>query len=667
MSSIPEIAPPAWPLLSFLREELAPWQGRFAATVRIAGCCTVVVAVCMVFQIPETAYAAYLVFMASQREATSTLLTGVVAGAAATFSLFLSIALYALAASEPALRLPLMAGATFIGMYLSRVLALGPMAFLSGFVVVITQTLIDSIPNLEALVRLILWLWIVVMLPVVITVLVDLFFGRKPAQLARISALKLLDELAHVLRHGKASASTLADVPELAELRKRAALLDRGLRGKSQADQTLIEILGELLTLSTLLPPGTPSEVRQQLALACAICRSAFEANTAPDIAPLLPKQDQLASLASDQLPVVMAISSALRRLADGLERRLAAPEVSSAAKAAKPPAAGAFSNRDHALFALKTTIAAMAAYIIYTGLAWPGIRTCVVTCFFVALTTFGETVHKLTLRLSGALIGGLLGGLCVVFVMPWMTDIGQLCLLIAVASLGGAWISTSSPRLSYCGAQMAFAFFLTVLQGYAPTDDLTAPRDRVVGILLGNVLMSLVFSVAWPVSAAAQARAALGRIAHGLAELLRDLPAQPGQRMAVMEAVAKARQLLSISLFEHGAVSQAADAVLAQKALDDMETAAASAFVVAEIEARSTEQAPCTLDRDAADWLEEYAQAMTEKSEVSPLREVPKPDTAPGAMPNPQAAQASLTDRSRLQARQLLLAGLNQVRVHAL
>src|SRR5271156_2896877 len=123
-----------WGLWSFLRDELAARPGRVAASARIAGGCVLVVAIAMIYQIPLPAYMAYLVFLISQKETASTLLTGVVGSLAVTRAVVLSLLLYALEAAEPALRLPLMAASTFGAMFLARTMALGPVAFLAGYV-----------------------------------------------------------------------------------------------------------------------------------------------------------------------------------------------------------------------------------------------------------------------------------------------------------------------------------------------------------------------------------------------------------------------------------------------------------------------------------------------------------------------------------------------------
>jgi multidrug resistance protein MdtO len=176
----------------------------------------------------------------------------------------------------------------------------------------------------------------------------------------------------------------------------------------------------------------------------------------------------------------------------------------------------------------------------LYTLLDWPGLRTSIVTCFFVAFGSLGETVHKLTLRIVGALIGGALAGLCIVFVLPHCTDIGQLCLVIAVVSAGAGWIATSSERLAYAGLQIAFAFFIGVLQDYAPATDLTVLRDRVVGILLGNVVMTLVFSTLWPQSAAGRVRSAIGQSLRAVAALIKSpLDAEANRQRAARTLVA--------------------------------------------------------------------------------------------------------------------------------
>ena len=212
-----------------------------------------------------------------------------------------------------------------------------------------------------------------------------------------------------------------------------------------------------------------------------------------------------------DMLPAVIAVRSTLSDLLGAIGRPVSLPEHNEAPHPARRLfVADALDNPAHWQFALKTTMAVMISYAIYTLLDWPGLRTAIVTCFFVALSSLGETVHKLVLRLSGAAIGGLIAGLCIVFVLPHLTDIGQLCLLIAAVSMGAAWIATSSELLSYAGMQIAFAFFLGVLQGYAPATDLTVLRDRIAGILLGNIVITIVFSSFWPQSARSGIRAAI-------------------------------------------------------------------------------------------------------------------------------------------------------------
>ncbi len=171
---------PRFGLIAFLRGELSPRPGRASAVARVAVCCTFIVVIWMVFRIPEPAYAAYIVFLISGADAAATLITGLAGVVAATLAIALSLLLYTLDAAEPALRLPLMAICTFLGMFLSRTITVGPVAFLLGFLLVVTQTIIDAVPNTEALTRFLLWLWLVASGPAILTVLVNLWIGQNP-------------------------------------------------------------------------------------------------------------------------------------------------------------------------------------------------------------------------------------------------------------------------------------------------------------------------------------------------------------------------------------------------------------------------------------------------------------------------------------------------------
>src|SRR5437879_12090977 len=69
-----------------------------------------------------------------------------------------------------------MAIALFLGMWLSRVLVIGPLGFLLGFVVAVSQSVGEEIPSPELLVRGLLWLWVALAYAIALTFALNLLF-----------------------------------------------------------------------------------------------------------------------------------------------------------------------------------------------------------------------------------------------------------------------------------------------------------------------------------------------------------------------------------------------------------------------------------------------------------------------------------------------------------
>ena len=140
-----------------------------------------------------------------------------------------------------------------------------------------------------------------------------------------------------------------------------------------------------------------------------------------------------------------------------------------------------------------------MSCYVIYMALDWPGIRTAFITCCFIALESTEATLRKARLRLVGCAIGGLLGFLSIMYVVPRMESIVSLVLLTAAGSAIAGWVAAGSKRIAYAGLQIALAFFMCIFQGFAPDTDFNTIRNRLVGIVLGILVTSVVFHYVWP------------------------------------------------------------------------------------------------------------------------------------------------------------------------
>ena len=635
-------SPGSRPLLEVLALELASREGRWAAVARIAIGATITVVIAMIFQIPEPTYMAYIGFLISKDEKSATVITSLGGLAAATLAVLLVLGLELIDTSEPALRLPLMATATFAAMFTARTFALGPISFLAGFVIVLLQSVVDDVRSPEALTHLTLWIWVVIFLPVAVTIIVNLLFGQGAMTFIDRSVRKVFTGWETSLANGdyrKSLPEWRAQLLPFLEIAQHST--QKGPPRPGRLTAPVIRALLDALVIFEALPEDLPADLREELAGRLRVCRQAIESVAAPAThdSPAPP----VGGASNEQSPAVIAARSALSALLDAIVRPAALPDNT---KGQKPPrrlfVADAFSNPAHWQFALKTTMAVMISYVVYTLLDWPGMRTAIVTCFFVALSSLGETVHKLLLRLSGAVIGGLIAGLCIVFVLPHLTDIGQLCLLVFTVSVGAAWVSTSSELLSYAGMQIAFAFFLGILQGYAPATDLTVLRDRVAGILLGNIVITIIFSSFWPQSAGSGVRKALAEALRAIGDVIRGPRNAEEARMRTVQALVRADRLRTLSLFELRMLPNHARESLTVPSVASIERLAGAAFVVT-TDAISRDAEPGATAR-LAEWAESAADNVSRGRPVppGPAPIVSSPATAvePGARSGSHAVE---------------------------
>ena len=218
-----------------------------------------------------------------------------------------------------------------------------------------------------------------------------------------------------------------------------------------------------------------------------------------------------------------------------------------------------ALTNPAYVRYALKGTLAVMICYVLQSAVDWPGIRTCIVTCLIVALGSEGATVEKGMLRISGAVVGAAMGFLTILFVVPRMESITSLVLVVAAGTAVAGWVLLGSPRVAYAGVQIAFAFYVCVIQGFGPTWYFYTIRDRLIGILLGNAVITLVFHWVWPVRAAdamwtslASAIRAMARLA-GVSDRAGVVPAAERARLQATHDFAAAQQLADQAAFEPG------------------------------------------------------------------------------------------------------------------
>ncbi|WP_237737103.1 FUSC family protein [Serratia fonticola] len=530
-------------MLRQVKRDLAYFPGRLAMAWRVGALCALMTLVAMLYGIPESAISCYLILFVMKPDAAEsmamaiavTLLVSIVVG------LILLILPYTLESAP--LRMAVLVLSSFAFLWLGSASKLGPVGSIIALVIAFIMSLLGDAPNGELAVRAVLYAWLMAASPMLLLVAFNLFIGRPPWKLLRASLAERLEVAGAALRHP--DASSLSKVEELlregqSEHQQRAMLVRIfHLRPAAEAAWLTAAVNSSyrLLLAISALNKTVPALTRPELADWCSSAAVAITAGRVVEP----PAFNQ--SGKNDEVTHALV--------------QLATPDnaVDTSAPKASFLAADAFTNPVHQQFALKTTAASVICYLAYTALDWQDIHTAMITCYVAALGTAGETVHKLTLRIVGCLIGALMGVLSLIFIVPSLSDIGQLMALVFGALLLSAWVSSGNERIAYAGIQIGLAFLLTVLHGFSPSTDLGVALDRVLGILLGNLVVYLIFTYVWPVAIAdfvrTRIRSLVARLSNLAALAPTERPAAIRLAAEVEEELTTAREALRLVPFE--------------------------------------------------------------------------------------------------------------------
>ena len=550
--------------LHFLREELRPFPGRGYAVARLVICAVIATILCQVLRIPEPAFAPYLIFFLSNEEGVSSVKIGVLAMIGITIAVAVSSVISICFMDAPWFRLPVTLVLIGFAVWLSRTLVLAVMGRLIAVILALYLSVADTVFNPEQLTEATLWLWSVVGIAVGVSALVSVALEPRPDLLLRAqieaaleSVRQALDALASDRGDRLALAKSLRRQFYATPLRMRQLLARWRQRARPR---TYAEVDWELAIFIT----------ERLLSTTAALAALELDENGRRVLAEFSRTIGELKRAAHDKdreairtlaVPSIAALPDgepkiALGELASALAdcHLIPAPLVAEANEAPAAKAApklwalvpDALTNPEHTRFALKVMLAIAACEVFLNGVAWPGIRTCMITCVVTALATGGAQRQKQLLRLTGVCVGGLMGLAAVIYIVPHLDTIVGLSLLIAAGTACCAWVAAGSVRSSYAGFQMALAFFIMLLPGFATSVDLVGIRDRFAGIIVGILAMWIFVDHLWHTSSRRQ-------MVEKLAAILRRQAQGPGLVSPALDPAESRRRVMD---FRRGLVN---------------------------------------------------------------------------------------------------------------
>jgi len=586
-------------LLGFLGRELRPTPGRLGATVRLTLACTAATVPIMIHHIPHGLVVMIVMYLISKEDTTATLLGSVLGLVGVTLGFALALLLWQIAL-ETAWRLVFVFLFAAVGLYLARTLVIGFLGTAIGLPAMLAMVLPDvmPVPDTEALTEFVLWLWWCIVLGFSVNLGVQLLLSPgDPLVLLRralVERLRAVEEIARSRARGASApvavrssltAFTIAGASEMLTHLKMASLRHAWVRRHGAELGAVASLVDQLVTAAAALevapPPAVASDVAERLTRVATACGAIARALAGKPAAwpGELSHLEISAPARGAAVPTVTAMERTLEEIALAIPRRDgpgSRPRVPGEAKGASLLVPDAFRNPEYVRFALRGALACLICEVLFVGFDYSGIYTSVITCFVVSLSTVGASTQKGVLRFAGSAVGGAMGILGLMYVLPHVETLGGFWVVFAAGTALAAWVNFGSPRVSYGGYQVGLAFYKVILQGWGPVTELTVARDRLVGIALGLVVFGILEHVLWPVRASDRRRQRFADALGGLAKLARlgtrDRPtAGPDRelgdlRRRIAQDLTETQRLIEESKFE----LEAGEVAALQRAVGD-------------------------------------------------------------------------------------------------
>lgn len=473
--------------------DLQPYEGRWSQTWRIALLCMVTAAVSITYGIPEASISCYVLFFVMKSDAAESSVMALALVVLVSLIVAALIGLIQISIDSPVTRIIWLLGSSVVFMFLGVSSALGPLGGIIALVIAFVLTLLSYIPIGELATRAVLYAWLMVAMPMGLLLIASLLIGRNPRTLLLQEMATRLEYAAEILQQGSACSEQAHEnvLTGIAQQQKRVrwvALFHLAPRyWQPWYAHAVLQSYGVLLAAYRWAQSQPqPTEHTHRLAQSCRQAAQQLRQQQRPH-------QLGLAELGPFASAHLNTVHNLLQQLADTANPERIPKEKTSFF------VADAFSNPAYVRIALQTTLAALLCYLFYSAAQWDGIHTALITCYIVGLSNTGETLHKMLLRIIGCLIGVAITLVYWYVFIPHITSIGALMLAVFLVCLLAAWVVLGSERISYAGLQIAFAFLLINLTAGGPSVDMDMARDRIIGILLGNIMMYGFFTYLWP------------------------------------------------------------------------------------------------------------------------------------------------------------------------